>query len=79
MHEVHVDAPLRAVTDERPDDLAQTADGQGGLGEPLIAQLAQHDLEHRLLVPDWDQRLGEQRRVRPKSHALAAGQDDCLG
>ena len=64
-----LDAPLRSVADERADQLAEVADRQRRFGEACIGQLAQHDLEDRV-VTDRNQRLGDQRRVRTEADPL---------
>ena len=46
--------------------------------KPDAGELAQHDLQDRVLVADRDQRLGQRRGVRPQPDALAAGENDCV-
>ena len=48
------------------------------LREAGRGELAQDDLEDRVLVADGDQRLGQRGGVRAQPDALAAGQDDCV-
>ena len=67
----------RAAVEDRPNQVREVADAEADVDDPRFLELADDDLEDRLLA-HRHQRLGQDRGVRGQTRAAPAGQHDRL-
>ena len=72
-----VDVAVLAAVEDRLDQVREVADAEVHVDDARVLELADDDLEDRL-VADRHQRLRQHRGVRREPRAAAAGQDDRL-